>query len=68
MGPAFHPNVCTQIHTVGVGVAIGQSCMLLSAGTKGKRFMLPHATGAPACTHNTSLLGVQSMRGKTAGC
>lgn len=35
-----------QIHTVGVGVAIGQSCMLLSAGTKGKRFMLPHATGA----------------------
>lgn len=35
-----------QIHTVGVGVAIGQSCMLLSAGTKGRRFMLPHATGA----------------------
>lgn len=34
-----------QVHTVGVGVAIGQSCMLLSAGTKGKRFMLPHATG-----------------------
>ena len=39
-------NVCgVQVHTVGVGVAIGQSCMLLSAGTKGKRFMLPHATG-----------------------
>ena len=34
-----------QINTVGVGVAIGQSCMILSAGTKGKRFMLPHATG-----------------------
>ena len=34
-----------QINTVGVGVAIGQACMLLSAGTKGKRFMLPHATG-----------------------
>jgi Clp protease len=34
-----------QINTVAVGVAIGQSCMLLSAGTKGKRFMLPHATG-----------------------
>ena len=37
-----------QINTVGVGVAIGQACMLLSAGTKGKRFMLPHATGALA--------------------
>jgi ATP-dependent Clp protease protease subunit len=36
--------VGNEIHTVGVGVAIGQSCMLLSAGTKGKRFMLPHAT------------------------
>jgi ATP-dependent Clp protease protease subunit len=33
-----------QVHTVGVGVAIGQSCMLLSAGEKGKRFMLEHAT------------------------
>ena len=31
---------------MGVGVAIGQACMLLSAGHKGKRFMLPHATGA----------------------
>ena len=36
--------VKNDIHTVGVGVAIGQACMLLSAGTKGKRFMLPHAT------------------------
>lgn len=34
-----------QVHTVGVGVAIGQACMLLAAGHKGKRFMLPHATG-----------------------
>lgn len=33
-----------EIATVGVGVAIGQACMLLSAGTKGKRYMLPHAT------------------------
>lgn len=33
-----------QINTVGVGVAYGQCCMLLAAGTKGKRFMLPHAT------------------------
>jgi ATP-dependent Clp protease protease subunit len=33
-----------EINTVAVGVAIGQSCMLLSAGTKGHRFMLPHAT------------------------
>ena len=38
--------LCMQINTVGVGVAIGQACMLLSAGTKGKRFMLPHATGS----------------------
>ena len=29
---------------MGVGVAIGQACMLLSAGAKGKRFMLEHAT------------------------
>ena len=42
-----------QVHTVGVGVAIGQSCMLLSAGTKGKRFMLPHATGKLAVISNT---------------
>jgi ATP-dependent Clp endopeptidase proteolytic subunit ClpP len=33
-----------DVHTVGVGVAIGQSCMLLSAGAKGKRYMLEHAT------------------------
>ncbi|CAK0743662.1 hypothetical protein CVIRNUC_001487 [Coccomyxa viridis] len=36
--------VKNEINTVGLGVAIGQACMLLSAGTKGKRFMLPHAT------------------------
>eukprot|EP01023_Acetabularia_acetabulum_P050453 TRINITY_DN5460_c0_g1_i5.p1 TRINITY_DN5460_c0_g1~~TRINITY_DN5460_c0_g1_i5.p1 ORF type:complete len:305 (-),score=57.75 TRINITY_DN5460_c0_g1_i5:270-1184(-) len=36
--------VKNEIFTVGVGVAIGQACMLLSAGTQGKRFMLPHAT------------------------
>lgn len=35
---------CAQINTVGVGVAYGQCAMLLSAGTPGKRFMLPHAT------------------------
>jgi len=33
-----------EIYTVGTGVAIGQACMLLSAGQKGKRFMTPHAT------------------------
>lgn len=33
-----------EVHTVGVGVAIGQSCMLLSAGQKGHRYMLEHAT------------------------
>ena len=36
--------VANDIATVGVGVALGQACMLLSAGKKGKRFMLPHAT------------------------
>lgn len=33
-----------QIYTVGTGVAVGQACVLLSAGDKGKRFMTPHAT------------------------
>eukprot|EP00245_Coleochaete_scutata_P004900 TRINITY_DN1797_c1_g1_i1.p1 TRINITY_DN1797_c1_g1~~TRINITY_DN1797_c1_g1_i1.p1 ORF type:complete len:355 (-),score=63.72 TRINITY_DN1797_c1_g1_i1:278-1342(-) len=37
-------QVKNEIQTVGVGVAIGQACLLLSAGEKGKRFMLPHAT------------------------
>ena len=32
------------IYTVGTGVAIGQACMILSAGDKGKRFMTTHAT------------------------
>ncbi len=50
MQPLMSPSAClpaclaAQVHTVGVGVAIGQSCMLLSAGEKGKRFMLEHAT------------------------
>ncbi|CAL6312592.1 unnamed protein product [Bathycoccus prasinos] len=33
-----------EVYTVGTGVAIGQACVLLSAGQKGKRFMTPHAT------------------------
>ncbi|KAL3622694.1 ATP-dependent Clp protease proteolytic subunit-related protein 3, chloroplastic [Castilleja foliolosa] len=32
-----------EIHTVAVGAAIGHACLLLSAGTKGNRFMMPHA-------------------------
>ncbi|XAR49133.1 Endopeptidase Clp [Bertholletia excelsa] len=32
-----------EIHTVAVGAAIGQACLLLAAGTKGKRFMMPNA-------------------------
>ncbi|KHN43299.1 ATP-dependent Clp protease proteolytic subunit-related protein 3, chloroplastic [Glycine soja] len=32
-----------EIHTVAVGSAIGQACLLLSAGSPGKRFMMPHA-------------------------
>lgn len=33
-----------EVFTVGVGVAYGQCAMLLASGTRGKRFMLPHAT------------------------
>ena len=36
--------VGSDIATINVGVAIGQSCVLLAAGQKGKRAMLPHAT------------------------
>ncbi|XP_002979404.2 ATP-dependent Clp protease proteolytic subunit-related protein 3, chloroplastic [Selaginella moellendorffii] len=46
-GFAIHDTmqlVKNEIHTVGVGAAIGQACLLLAAGTKGKRYMLPHAT------------------------
>ncbi|GMH13146.1 hypothetical protein Nepgr_014987 [Nepenthes gracilis] len=32
-----------EIHTVAVGAAIGQACLLLAAGTKGNRFIMPHA-------------------------
>jgi ATP-dependent Clp endopeptidase proteolytic subunit ClpP len=32
-----------EIRTVGLGHAIGHACLLLAAGTKGKRSMLPHA-------------------------
>nr|XP_043628020.1 ATP-dependent Clp protease proteolytic subunit-related protein 3, chloroplastic isoform X2 [Erigeron canadensis] len=32
-----------EIHTVGVGAAIGHACLLLAAGAKGKRLMMPHA-------------------------
>eukprot|EP00246_Nothoceros_aenigmaticus_P001246 TRINITY_DN116_c0_g1_i2.p1 TRINITY_DN116_c0_g1~~TRINITY_DN116_c0_g1_i2.p1 ORF type:complete len:348 (-),score=41.42 TRINITY_DN116_c0_g1_i2:777-1784(-) len=37
-------NVKNEIQTVAVGAAIGQACLLLAAGQKGRRFMLPHAT------------------------
>ncbi len=61
-----HHQAVLQVHTVGVGVAIGQSCMLLSAGTKGKRFMLPHATGisllsAVAVKYSTSVLAAGNL-------
>lgn len=43
----FTMNVCLwQIQTVAVGAAIGQACLLLAAGDKGMRYMMPHATGA----------------------
>ena len=34
-----------QKHTVALGAAGGQACLLLAAGTKGKRHMMPHAKG-----------------------
>lgn len=30
-----------EIYTVGLGCALGQACLLLASGTKGKRFMFP---------------------------
>lgn len=36
--------ISAPVYTVGIGVAIGQACMLLSAGEKGHRYMMPHAT------------------------
>jgi len=36
--------VSSDIATINVGVAIGNSCMILAAGQKGKRAMLPNAT------------------------
>ncbi|KAH9755224.1 ATP-dependent clp protease proteolytic subunit-related protein 3 [Citrus sinensis] len=35
--------ILVVVHTVAVGAAIGMACLLLAAGTKGKRFMMPHA-------------------------
>lgn len=43
----FYAESRMQIHTVAVGAAIGHACLLLSAGSKGKRFMMPHAKGVP---------------------
>ncbi|CAM6088367.1 unnamed protein product [Calypogeia fissa] len=37
-------QVRNEMQTVGVGAAIGQACLLLAAGEKGRRYMLPHAT------------------------
>lgn len=38
-----------QIQTVAVGAAIGQACLLLAAGMKGRRYMMPHSTGVLSC-------------------
>jgi len=37
-------HVPCDIQTVGIGVQASMGAFLLSSGTKGKRFMLPHAT------------------------
>ncbi|KAI3864548.1 hypothetical protein MKX03_017005 [Papaver bracteatum] len=36
-------HIKNEIHTVAVGAAIGQACLILAAGKKGRRFMFPHA-------------------------
>jgi len=36
--------VNNPIYTLNVGVAVGNACMLLAAGQKGKRFVMPHST------------------------
>ncbi|XP_022746765.1 ATP-dependent Clp protease proteolytic subunit-related protein 3, chloroplastic [Durio zibethinus] len=36
-------QITTDVQTLGLGAAVGQACLLLAAGTKGKRFMMPHA-------------------------
>ncbi|KAI9084818.1 hypothetical protein K1719_033224 [Acacia pycnantha] len=36
--------VKNEIRTVCIGVAVGQACLLLAAGTKGKRYMFPNAS------------------------
>ncbi|CAI8615430.1 unnamed protein product [Vicia faba] len=33
----------TEIHTLALGAAVGHACLLLAAGTPGKRYSLPHA-------------------------
>lgn len=36
--------VSCPIHTIGVGVAVGQAALILASGKKGERYMLPHST------------------------
>lgn len=36
--------ITNEVHTVGIGVQASAAAFLLSSGTKGKRFLLPHAT------------------------
>lgn len=36
-------QIKNEIHTVGVGACIGHACLLLAAGTKGHRSMMPHS-------------------------
>ena len=49
-------QACLQVYTVDIGVAVGQSCMLLAAGAKGHRFMLEHATGEALAPETCVLL------------
>ncbi|KMZ75983.1 ATP-dependent Clp protease proteolytic subunit [Zostera marina] len=36
-------QIKNEIETVAVGAAIGHACLILAAGKKGRRFMMPHA-------------------------
>lgn len=37
-------HIAPEVHTYGIGVQASAAAFLLSSGTKGKRYLLPHAT------------------------
>merc|ERR1712039_1062635 len=61
-GSAIYDTMCyvkNEIHTISVGLSYGHACMLLAAGTKGKRSMLLHAT---AMLHQPKVLPTEQCQ------